>query len=233
MTTSSCRSCAALVLGSRQPQCPRTCHHRAHHSLQPCHLSARAGATERSNREVRFLVKLSFRLQFRACVASWSESESVSVRATLHSADAPFLPPPCGMSPLSDARPSLTRRESRLFRSENSRERTNALKNAVNRDSNAFKNRVKNGTHYKGCHCKKSFCQKKYCECFAEGVKCGDLCRCLNCRNMPEGQPPREPEKPVAGTPMAVNPVRLALISSPTHQLFAAAPRAADSRVCC
>jgi hypothetical protein len=33
------------------------------------------------------------------------------------------------------------------------------------------------------CTCTKSSCQKKYCECFKNGDKCKDTCRCLNCLN--------------------------------------------------
>lgn len=35
----------------------------------------------------------------------------------------------------------------------------------------------------KGCHCKKSSCIKNYCECFAAGVCCTELCRCVCCQN--------------------------------------------------
>ena len=35
----------------------------------------------------------------------------------------------------------------------------------------------------KGCHCKKSNCVKNYCECFAAGVCCTELCRCVCCQN--------------------------------------------------
>ena len=33
------------------------------------------------------------------------------------------------------------------------------------------------------CTCKKSQCQKKYCLCFEKGVKCGELCNCIDCEN--------------------------------------------------
>lgn len=33
------------------------------------------------------------------------------------------------------------------------------------------------------CNCTKSKCSKKYCECYAAGRKCGEDCKCLDCRN--------------------------------------------------
>ena len=38
-------------------------------------------------------------------------------------------------------------------------------------------------SHARGCTCRKSFCSKKYCVCWANGARCGAMCRCLNCLN--------------------------------------------------
>ena len=33
------------------------------------------------------------------------------------------------------------------------------------------------------CTCTKSGCNKKYCECYKNGIKCSELCRCIGCEN--------------------------------------------------
>ncbi|CAD8098060.1 unnamed protein product [Paramecium sonneborni] len=35
----------------------------------------------------------------------------------------------------------------------------------------------------KGCKCKKNFCLKGYCDCFAKGMQCNNLCKCIECKN--------------------------------------------------
>lgn len=35
------------------------------------------------------------------------------------------------------------------------------------------------------CKCVKSLCKKNYCECFRQGMKCKDKCKCIECKNIP------------------------------------------------
>eukprot|EP00127_Corallochytrium_limacisporum_P007117 Clim_evm36s242 gene=Clim_evmTU36s242 len=37
---------------------------------------------------------------------------------------------------------------------------------------------------HKGCQCSRCHCLKNYCECFQAGVRCTDLCRCIDCKNI-------------------------------------------------
>jgi hypothetical protein len=35
----------------------------------------------------------------------------------------------------------------------------------------------------RACYCKKSYCLKKYCECYNNGAKCNNNCKCEECKN--------------------------------------------------
>ena len=37
-----------------------------------------------------------------------------------------------------------------------------------------------------GCNCRRSNCQKNYCECHQFGLRCGDACKCTQCKNVDE-----------------------------------------------
>ena len=45
------------------------------------------------------------------------------------------------------------------------------------------------------CKCSKSMCIKHYCDCFAKGVKCGELCSCTECKNRDEKPMPSSQKK--------------------------------------
>ncbi|KAL9181390.1 hypothetical protein ACHAXT_010195 [Thalassiosira profunda] len=75
--------------------------------------------------------------------------------------------------------------------------------------------------HRVGCKCKKSRCLKKYCECFSNGTRCGDACKCEDCGNRPA---PFDGAGSAAGAGVGVGPTavdaELNLVSSEeTHSL--------------
>ena len=67
--------------------------------------------------------------------------------------------------------------------------RKTAIAAILEKNPHAFKPKISGDEkphHQLGCNCKKSNCVKKYCECFQRGVNCGEICKCVSCKNSGE-----------------------------------------------
>jgi len=80
---------------------------------------------------------------------------------------------------------------------EHREERDRACEETVRKNARAFEPKIAKDqaqaddpSHRRGCRCKKSNCLKRYCECFNGKVKCTTVCRCVNCLNMYDSEPP-------------------------------------------
>lgn len=58
-----------------------------------------------------------------------------------------------------------------------------ALSQITAKSDCSYYKRQANSKGIVSCNCDKTGCQKKYCFCYRDGVACGSLCKCKDCRN--------------------------------------------------
>jgi hypothetical protein len=105
--------------------------------------------------------------------------------------------------------------------------RKEVIDSIIEKNPNAFENKVQVIEH-RGCHCKRSNCLKKYCECYAVGLHCTDICKCVACLNRPGAVIPEGLYLPTP-TPRGLGAAGIAAVEASNSKILFAPTQAFDN----